>query len=231
MAATFRHVLSPGGSRLLFGGAYVTWGLASVDYAALLAAPAYSVEEYQAALAALLPRGRAWPRDPSSTLMKLLGGLAGSFARTNAAANDLLVQAFPATATAFLGEWESALGLPDVFGAAPTTEEGRRSAIVAALTDTGGQSIPYFVELAKTLGFLITVTQFTSYSVIAGMDRPIASDEWASTWQVNASAAIAQTYTPTVDIAHATPNFGNPVLDAVLAKFKPAHTICIVRYT
>ncbi len=49
--------------------------------------------------------------------------------------------------------------------------------------------------------------------------------------KLHASAAIAITYTPVVDVVQATPNFGNPALEAMLAAAKPAASICITSYT
>ena len=194
-------------------------------------APLYTVANYVSAMQALLPRGRAWPREPDAVQTAVLTGLAGSSRASNLAANDLLAGSFPGTALALLDEWELSLGLPGVYGVTPGTTLGRQRAVVAALTDSGGQSTPYFITLAANLGFTITITQFRPYNVGMSVVAPIASDEWAHVWQVNASASIAVSYTPTVDIVQATPNFGNPLLEAVLAKFKPAHTICITSYT
>ena len=196
-----------------------------------MSAPAYLVPDYVAAFQALMPRGRAWPRDPGTAQIAVLTGLAKSFETSNAAANALQIQAFPATAVAMLPEWESALGLPGIYGVAPSTTAGRQGAVVAALVDGGGQSKPYFIAFAATLGFTITITEFVAYNVSKPVNTPINSDQWAHTWQVNAAVAYAQNYTPTVDIVQATPNYGSPLLESVLAQFKPAQTICITQYS
>lgn len=196
-----------------------------------MSAPLFSAADYLGALQALLPRGRAWPRDPDATLSALLEGFAGRFADSNADANTLLVEAFPATAGQMLQEWEDSLGLPGVYGVTPGTTQGRQAAVVAALTDTGGQSATYFITLAGRLGYTITITQFRAYNVGMSVVAPIYHDDWAHTWQVNAAAAIAITYTPTADVVQATPNFGNPLLEAVLALYKPAHSVVITSYT
>ena len=195
-------------------------------------APAYAAQDYVVAAQALIPRGRAWPREPDATQTAVLRGLAGSSAASNVAANTLLVEAFPGTAVALLAEWEASLGLPGIYGVTPGTVAARQAAVVAALIDTGGQSIPYFIALAASLGFTvtITITLFRPYSVNMSVIAPIYSDEWAHVWAVEAPVSIAVTYAPMVDIVQSTPNFGNPLLEAVLAKFKPAQTICITSY-
>ena len=215
-----------------------------------MSAPAYLVPDYVAALHALLPRGRAWSRDGDTTQTAVLTGLAEVYEDSNQDANDLLVQAFPATADEMLPEWEYTFGLPESTTAyVPHTVEGtsteplllllptasslseRQRRVVAALTNTGGQSVAYFIALAAALGFTITITQFTAYNVRKPVGVPIAGDGWAHTWRVNARAADAITYTPTADVVPATPNFGNPTLDAMMGAFKPAHTVVIMAYT
>lgn len=195
-----------------------------------MTAPAYLVPDYVVAMQALLPRGRAWPRDADATQTAVLTGLAKSFEISNAAANALQIQAFPGTAVAMLPEWESTLGLPGLYGVTPSTTQGRQQAIVAALTDTGGQSKGYFIALAASLGFTIAITEFRPYSVSRPVNSPIWADAWAHVWWVNASASYAVSYTPTVDIVQATPGYGAPLLETILARFKPAQTVCITQY-
>lgn len=196
-----------------------------------MASPEYTAADYVTRLQALLPPGRAWPRDADATLTKVLTGLAGALADTNTDANALLVDAFPATAIDLLPEWEAALDLPGQFGVAPGTTAGRQAAVVAALTNTGGQSKAYLIALAAALGYTITISEFTVYGVDQGVDTPINGDACGSMFVVHASAAIAITYTPVVDVVQATPNFGNPALEAMLAAAKPAASICITSYT
>jgi len=196
-------------------------------------APLYTTADYVTRLQALLPRGRAWPRDASSVQAAVLAGLAESTAASNAAANQLLVDAFPATTVAFLAEWEAALGLPGPYGTLPGSTAGRQAAIVTALTNTGGQSKAYFIALAAALGMTITISEFVPYSVSQPVNTPIAGDQWAHSWQVNASVSIGISYTPPagLDIVQATPGFGNPLLEALLSAYKPAHTLCVTSYT
>jgi len=196
-------------------------------------APLFTAADYVTRLQALLPRGRAWPRADDAIQTKVLNGLAQSTANSNSDANALLVGAFPATADALLTDWEAALGLPGPFGSLAGTTAGRRAAVVAALANTGGQSKAYFIALAASLGMTITITEFLPYSVSKPVNTPIAGDQWAHSWQVNASAAIAISYTPpaSLDIVQATPGFGNPLLESLLSAFKPAQTLCITSYT
>jgi uncharacterized protein YmfQ (DUF2313 family) len=193
-------------------------------------APLFSAADYVAAFQSLLPRGRAWPRDSDATITQLLQGLAKIYERSNGGANQLLVDAFPATAYQLLGEWESTLGLPSRYSAAPTTTGERQSQVVAALTDTGGQSVAYFVGLAAKLGYAITITHFKPYSVRAPVNAPIYGKAWAHAWQINVSlnTVLGLSVESTVDESIAV--WDNTALVAAINRYKPSHTIPILSY-
>jgi len=78
-----------------------------------MAAADLTSADYQAALQALLPHGRVWPREPDAVQSRVAAGLAQTAARLHARANYLLRDAFPVAPLELLPEWEATLGLPD----------------------------------------------------------------------------------------------------------------------
>ncbi|EFO6002773.1 DUF2313 domain-containing protein, partial [Escherichia coli] len=94
----------------------------------------FSTDDYQKALQALIPTGRAWTRDPKAVQAAVLRAIAASFQRSDNDALALLRGAFPKTATIMLTEWEKTLGLPDdcSIGEVDTIAK-RQSAIVSKL--------------------------------------------------------------------------------------------------
>jgi uncharacterized protein YmfQ (DUF2313 family) len=113
-----------------------------------------------AAAQALMPQGVAWPRQEGTDQFKVLAGVATTLARLRRRARALLVDAFPSTAFQLLTEWEQTLGLPDpCAGAAPTLQE-RRAQVTARLAGDGGQSVPFLIGHAATLGYAITIREF-----------------------------------------------------------------------
>ena len=76
-------------------------------------APLYSAEDYRAQLVALLPRGRAWPKEPGSVQHQVMAGFAPMFVRLDQRSQQLVFDAFPGNTVELLPEWEAALGLPD----------------------------------------------------------------------------------------------------------------------
>lgn len=191
-----------------------------------MGAPLYQSSDYLNALLSLMPRGRVWPKDPESVQAQALACFTPTFVRSNQDANNLLVDAFPSTSDNLLPEWESALGLPDpCAGEAPTLQQ-RRAQVVARLTNNGGQSIAFFIAYAASLGYTVTVTQFTPFRM--GQQRmgcQLGTQDWAFTWRVNAPAetityfSMGQSY-----MGQPLASWGNAVLECELNVIKPAHT-------
>lgn len=172
-----------------------------------MAAPLFSVNNYVSALQALMPRGLAWPRDTSSIQAAVLAGLAPSLHRVNVDANQLLVDAFPATVDALLAEWNATLGLPGATGYTGSDLPTQQDQVVAALTDSGGQSAAYFIDLAARLGLTISINGYRPWTVDDAVDVPIFGTAWAHAWRV--SATVIADYSP---------------LRPLFERYKPAHT-------
>jgi uncharacterized protein YmfQ (DUF2313 family) len=184
-----------------------------------MSAPTYAATDYLAAMQALMPRGDAWPTDAGTTQPEVLSALARTFQRSNVAAANLLIDAFPATPVKLLPEWEETLGLPDpCAGEAPTLQE-RQAQVLARFANGGGQSKRFFIALAATLGFQITITQYTGAN--------------AHLWQVNAHntnpvwfrAGISTAGEPLEAVIN------SDVLECVFNELKPAHTTVRFSYT
>ncbi|PXW23417.1 YmfQ family protein [Paraburkholderia caballeronis] len=194
-------------------------------------APNYGPADYLAALQKLLPRGRVWPRDASATQTRVLAGLTPVFAALSARANNLLIDAFPSSTYELLPEWEETLGLPDpCAGEAPTTAQ-RVAQVVARLTATGGQSIPYFTAVAAALGYPITITQFVPSRFGNYFGLPFGGADWAFAWQVNAPTFTINSLTFGGSFGTPFATWGNNVLQCELQRFAPAHTILNFQYS
>lgn len=191
-----------------------------------MAAPNYAASDFASAIHALMPRGLVWPRDPTAVQAQVIAGLSPTWQRHTAANNQLLVDAFPATAVELLPEWESTLGLPDPCAGESPTLQGRQQQVVARLTNSGGQSIAYFISYAKTLGYTVTVTEFTPFRVgQQAMGSPVANQDWAFTWQINSPLnTVAHFETGQSYVGQALASWGNAVLQCELMAIKPAHT-------
>lgn len=188
--------------------------------------PSYSSDDFTAALSGLLPRGRVWPRDPDCVQMRTIACLAPAYQRSAAAAVALLSSAFPATATDLIPEWQETLGLPDPCAGEAATIIQQRQQIVARLTDSGGQSAAYFVQLAKALGYTVSVTNDAPFR--CGQSRAghhVGGLEWFFVWAIHAPAVTSIYFLAGQSTAgEPLVTFGNAVLECETSSRKPAHT-------
>ncbi|MCP1376054.1 YmfQ family protein [Dyella lutea] len=197
-----------------------------------MSAPVFSVDDFHGALRALMPRGRVWNKDPDSVQDRTIGCFAPSYQRNSLAALNLVADAFPATALDLVPEWQATLGLPDpCAGNAPTLIQQRQQ-IVARLTDSGGQSAPYFIGLAAQLGYTVTITNDAPFR--CGQSRcgqHLGDQDWFFFWTVTAPS-----YTTTPFLAGQSTagdplgSTGNAVLQCELQERQPAHTILQFSY-
>ena len=190
--------------------------------------------DYLSQLQALLPQGPAWPREPDALLTRLLDGFAEEFARVDARADQLIEEADPRTTYELLADWERVAGLPGtcaLLAGIDLTVEQRRAALVAKITERGGQSRAYFIALAALLGFTITITEFHEYSVNDDIESALNGEDWNFAWQINAplNTVIDMTVASNVDTPLSV--WGNALLECALSKDKPAHTVALFAYT
>lgn len=193
----------------------------------------YSLADYKAALLALLPSGRLWPKEEGAVQTQAVQGLAAGFNRLDARSQYLLRDAFPPTAVELLPDWEATLGLPDPCAGPLPTLAQRQQQVVARFASSGGQSVPYFINFAAQLGFTITITEFAPASFgHATFGSGMYGADWIHAWQVNAPANTT-TLSRYGDAVFGDPYSatGNAVLECELNARKPADTILLFAYT
>lgn len=195
-------------------------------------APIYSKDAYQAALLALMPRGRVWSKDQSTTQAQLQRAFAGVFQRSNGDASGLLVDAFPTTAVGLLPEWEAALGLPDPCAGPQPTIQARQAQVAARIASIGGQSPQHYIDYAASLGYAITITQFSPSRFGRSFGLPFGGIDWAYAWQVNAPTFTIQRFRFGEDaFGEPLSTWGGTVLQCELTSVSPAHTTILFNYS
>lgn len=193
-----------------------------------------SPADYLEQLQALLPFGPAWPHDAQVAMTRVLSAWAEEFSRVDARLASLMDEADPRTTNELLTDWERVAGLPDpctlAIGGEQTVAQ-RRAALVARLTGAGGQTPAYYIALAASLGFVITITEFHARTVDDDFDYPMYDDAWNFAWQVNAPAETV--FERTVDDTFDDPLawWGNGQLECVINRVKPAHTVVLFSYS
>lgn len=196
---------------------------------------ALTESDYLSQIQALLPLGPAWPKEEGASLTQMFSALAAELARVDGRAWQLLDESDPRRTAEILLDWERVAGLPDNCVALSGQSQSiaqRRAALVARLTMLGGQSKAYFIALAASLGYTITITEFRPFR--AGQSHsgdPVATN-WQFAWQVNAPLNTVVPFRSGNGVAGDPINsWGNKLLECVLSRFKPAHTTAIFAYT
>lgn len=200
---------------------------------------------YKRQLLQLLPRGAAWEIELGDVRDKFLEAIAQELARVEARGVDLFNEGDPRTALEMLPDWEQAVSLPDsIVTEIPASVTERRIAILTKLLARGGASPQYFIDLAAVMGFLITITEYTSSVARSGRLRSgdrIYGTAWAYAWKVNvdlSSPALDGWAGASIIFRSGTGRSGGrlrswngPVLEAVIRLRKPSHTVVLFSYS
>lgn len=190
---------------------------------------AASGDDYYGLLLGLRPTGPAWPADD-----ELLHGVADGLARAQNRALDLVDEADPRTTLEMLAAWERNAGLPDACTGPAVGLAERRARLVQRITGRGGQSRTFFVALAATLGFPgCTITEYAAFSVGSGCDAALhtAAVGWPHAWRLNVPVqAGTVSFTASSGCDEALRGWGNAVLECVIRRVAPAHTVVLFGY-
>lgn len=186
----------------------------------------FTLEQYTKAIKSLLPRGRVWSRATSGIQHDLIEGIAKSFQQVDADASQLLIEAFPATTTQLIDEWNLTVGIPDYCFGAPDSIEQNRQYIVAKLIADGGQSNGYYIAIAKSLGIDIVIREFTPthYDLDAPEGLIIKPSDWWHTWKVVIDVNSPSLVEYSGDETAIKNSNSYKALMCLLERYKPAHT-------
>lgn len=119
-----------------------------------------NIESYTDSLAGYLPGGDlfASKQVPDSKLRKLLRGLSWEMFRSNGLLREYNAEIIPDQTNKFLGEWESAVGIPDCCFTGTGTADERRRDILVKLASLGVQTTEDFIDLAKIFGVGVSIS-------------------------------------------------------------------------
>lgn len=114
------------------------------------------------------------------------------------------------------------------------TFQERRDQVLAKMAATGGLSIPYFINLAASLGYTITITEPRAFQ--AGVNRCgdrlfVEGMRWV--WQINVLGAQTPLYRFRAGSSAAGErllSFGVSTLETLFKDLKPAFTDCYFTY-
>lgn len=109
---------------------------------------------YSRQFADLLPPGIVWNLEADSEIRKVLLACADEYERLRDRGWALIEETDPRTASETIGDWETALGLPDErITSIPSTLAARRVAVTAKYTAQGGSNYAYYEALCAACGY------------------------------------------------------------------------------
>ncbi|MEJ1411083.1 MAG: putative phage tail protein [Candidatus Sedimenticola sp. (ex Thyasira tokunagai)] len=189
-----------------------------------------TAEHYLTQLQALLPQGLAWSREPDTNMSRLLAAMAEELARVDGRIDDLFKEADPRTAYELLSDWERVAGLPDSCTTAVDTTAERRAVLHAKLTNIGGQSRQFFIDLAASLGYAITISEYQPFVAGSHAGDVVSSDTWHHAWQINAPETTITQLTAGGGAGEPLRDWGNEILECAIRRLAPAHTTPLFAY-
>jgi uncharacterized protein YmfQ (DUF2313 family) len=191
-----------------------------------------SVDAFGRVLQQLLPAGAAWRCEGGSWLSKVLLGIGEEVARVDARGDALLEESDPRTALELLADWERVLGLPDDCQLTVPDAVGERQVQVAQKARAlGGQSPQFYIDLARSLGYDITITEYAPLRAGFHAGDVCAGVAWAYVWQVNIPLVGITSFTAGVSTAGSRlRGWGSLDLECIIGRAAPAHTTVLFSY-
>lgn len=175
------------------------------------------IDKYRQQIKQLLPPGRAFPRGAGTNWHKLCDGIAAEAARIHERAEDLQTEMFPGTQTEMMTDWEAVWGLPDPCTGQLSTLGERRAALLARMTFIGDQRPGFFIALAASLGYTVTI------------DENVGGDP--TVWRVNApSTTIHWARAGAMRAGDRICTWGNDLLECAIKEVNPAHLTILFAY-
>lgn len=145
-------------------------------------------------------------------------------------AEVLLQEMFADTAYHRLADWERVCGLQIEIS---DTLQMRRNAVVRKLQEVGGLSRAYFIALAASNGWIITIDELQPF--MCGWGRcgdPVYAESVRWIWRVNLPGQAAYLFYAGTSAAGEPLSWWltNAKLETLLNELKPAHTYIIFNY-
>lgn len=194
----------------------------------------------------LLPDGDAWPRDPTTTLQRVITAFSQIWETEVETLSSLLLitESYPWTTNLLLPEWERAWKLPDpCLGELNYADVGsRRSALVGKMTFLGAQSRQWFEGIALSYAGenVSSIVEFSPYQCgISGCgDTTNIEPEVDDTGFHGAPNTTYRWVLGDVPIRFSwkvivtgISVFSNANLYCLFSRWKPAHTEVIIDYS
>ncbi|WP_416053139.1 YmfQ family protein [Cupriavidus basilensis] len=181
-------------------------------------------------LALLLPPGSYDASEPR--LSAELAAEGSALDQAQGDASKVLAGITPYDSAEMLADWERVYGLPDPLLGPNQTLQQRMAALIQRINEVGGLSREYFIFVALNLGFSINITEFQPFR--AGRSQagqPVYGEAWVFTWRISAAESTIFRFRAGRSAAgEPLAKWGNELLESVLRRLAPAHTVLQFAY-
>lgn len=184
----------------------------------------------------LLPRGVVWPRERETTLAHFWLAICDALVAIQGRDCDLLAESYPCGSTELLSDWERVVGLPDecipdLSGLSLTIQ---RQYVCARLATIGGQSATYYMALAAMYGFSISIIEQWPWQIGEATLCDGMTVGNPGNWWIVSCSHLPITYI-TVGCWQLCDELytaaGSDLLECIIRRAAPAHTIVTFSYT
>ena len=176
------------------------------------------VTDYKTQLISLLPVGKLWPsKNLKNNITEILTVFSAELLQVENRHNDLVNELHPISTNELINRWEYIVGLPDDCIAAGNALQQRINAVLSKLFTLGKGNLneQFYINQAAALGYTITITVLS-----------------ANSWQVNAPILTTTYFKAGLSkCGEKIQTSGNDLLECVINKTKPAHTVVTYSYT
>lgn len=154
--------------------------------------PEVTIQRFARTVSKLFPPGKLFRMLPSSNVWKYCEVIGLTPARIVGRVGNFLTEMDPRTTVELIDDWKANLGLPDeCLTAGLSPGSSWQQAVTAKYLASGGQSIQYFVGVAASLGYTVTIVPSLAAQVLRAGFRAGArayGTDWAYAWQVTVTA-------------------------------------------
>jgi uncharacterized protein YmfQ (DUF2313 family) len=200
-----------------------------------------TAQDYHAQLFSLLPPGMVWPTDSDSTLQRLLSGAAEEFARIDARADALMLEADPRLTDLLFPEWETSYSLPGECAPAEQSLADRRAALIGRIIGQGGLRAADYIELAGGLGYDgVQIVEYHEATMElangigprgAEIGDPMNGEGWLYFWEVLVpDGVVRESVIGACECGDPLRSWGDELIECVLHKAAPSWLILNIGY-
>jgi len=191
--------------------------------------------QYSDQLKALLPPGKLWEGlcTSGSLFNDLLAGLSKEYARIDVNSQRLIDESNPLQMVYMLAELERFAQLPDDCIGAGSTLVARQNILHSKLVLIGGADAQYFIDLAASFGYQITIDDNAPYqSGVMFNGVELTLNDWQYVWIVNGPSSVTNYFTVLSGVNQRLTNWDTdyPAFECLIRRNSPAHTVVLFSY-